>query len=231
MEDLNKIRERIKKLLALAAGGNENEAALALSAAQRLMDEYRISSIELETSKIENIIQDNIPFLEGMTRQWKLILINQLAKYNNCKVIAFKNGRTSNVIGFGKQSDLDYLRFIFSQTIVILTRISKIACMFEKRTYYDAWFLGAVSGISDRLREERKVLIKDTVNKFALVKFTNQLQEVEDFVNNLYSGLKSIKSKGTKDTDAFNAGYKKGKELDLNSKNEISGHLDAIGMR
>jgi len=115
------------------------------------------------------------------------------------------------------------LHFIFSQAVVILTQISKFACMFEMKSYYDSWFLGASCGILEKLRESRNEFINESnKDKMILVKFENKLKEVEDFVDKNIGKLSDKKaSKGATNYDAFNEGYKKGKEINLDSQSEL----------
>ena len=51
--------DKIKKLLALADSSNPNEAAVALSRAQKLMERYNIEAVDL---KIENDISESVVF-------------------------------------------------------------------------------------------------------------------------------------------------------------------------
>lgn len=229
---MHAIKEKIKKLLALAASSNKNEAELAFAMAQKLMDEHRISEIELEISgeKLpEKIIQDNVPLLEGMIREWKLSLISVLAKFNNCKVVQFKNGRKTTVIGYGKPSDLDILRFIFTQATLTITNIAQFACMFKGKSYYDPWYRGCVSGIHSKLIESRKSAI--TEKSFALVKFENTLKEIDDFIAKNIGELTTAKPRNVKNQQAFANGFNRGRNIDLENKDSLNNVQNSIGVK
>lgn len=56
MNDIEKIKDKIKKLLALAKSPNPNEAATALKMAQDLMAEYKIETSDVNTIEIDSKI-------------------------------------------------------------------------------------------------------------------------------------------------------------------------------
>ncbi|MGT3574188.1 DUF2786 domain-containing protein, partial [Escherichia coli] len=61
MTDQDKHIEKLKKLLALAASGNPNEAALALRRARKLMDVHGITHSDIAMSDIDETISHYWP--------------------------------------------------------------------------------------------------------------------------------------------------------------------------
>lgn len=60
MNDMEKIKERIKKLLNLSSSPNENEAALALKKAQELLEKYELSMSEVFAVTYDNIHEAHV---------------------------------------------------------------------------------------------------------------------------------------------------------------------------
>ncbi|MDR0387242.1 MAG: DUF2786 domain-containing protein [Treponema sp.] len=83
--DIDKIKDRIKKLFALSKSPNANEAAAALEMAQRLMDEYRLIKNEIPTLDVN---EDEMPRASGFTPpQYEINLAVSIAEAFGCKVL------------------------------------------------------------------------------------------------------------------------------------------------
>lgn len=226
---MDSIKEKIRKLLALASGGNENEAALALAKAQELMTIHRLSQIDIELSgKIVDspIIEDINPIIEGgRVPSWKFRLVGALAKHNNCSVLKFAGMGTSakretQIRIFGRSEDIDIVRYMLAFIVVELTRISSIANMGQGHRYADSWYNGAVVGINNRLNECR-VKLEETTNKFALIKLDNKLQQVDEYINNKYKVSTCKSSNKTFNHEAYNSGYNTGKLMNIGNQSSL----------
>lgn len=217
------IKERIRKLLELAASDNANEAALAMSMAQELMNRHNLDIITMSQEKavdLEPIIEDPQPFFEGgRIREWKVRLASLLAQYNNCAILQFKTGTRSepkNTLRiFGRQQGIDNARFLFAYALNLLTKLSVLPCIGSGHSYKDEWYLGAVAGISSKLYE-MKQKVESEYSQFAVVKYNNWLQEVNDFIKNKYKTTTS-KTKSRNTSTAYKEGFRTGKDLDLSS--------------
>jgi hypothetical protein len=230
MSDL--IKTKIRKLLELAASDNANEAALAMSMAQELMDRHKLDMAELnQTEIIEPIIEDPQPFFEaGRMRQWKLMLANALARHNDCIILQFKSGgreNPKNVISiFGRQTDIDHTRFIFAYALDQLIKLSVLPCIGSGIAYKDSWYQGAVHTIMNKLNE-MKTNLKKEYSQYAVIKYESLLEEVQRFVNDKYNVVKSKNSNHKSiDPQAYNDGRKAGNNVEFNRKKKSS-----IGMR
>lgn len=83
--DLNKVKERIAKLLAMAENnGNEHEAAQAAARARKLMDQYQLDHMD-----VEQIASDFGYEYAGESYafqpRWKGWLATAVAKFNDCQ--------------------------------------------------------------------------------------------------------------------------------------------------
>jgi len=93
MSDKEKVMERIRKLLALATddGATENEAAIAMKRARKLMDEHQIKQIDIENmadarSKLKGEKQDFGDSWKKRPPKWLSTLCVAVADFNECIV-------------------------------------------------------------------------------------------------------------------------------------------------
>lgn len=86
MSDLNKIKDRMSKLLAMAQDSSSpEEAAIAASRARHLMDKYQIDSWDVEAAAASSFSAKNVDKGYKFTPQWRNILATAVAKYNDCQ--------------------------------------------------------------------------------------------------------------------------------------------------
>lgn len=83
--DLNKVKERIAKLLAMAENnGNEHEAAQAAARARKLMDQYQLDCMDVEQTASDfgyEYAGESYAFMP----RWKSWLAPAVAKFNDCQ--------------------------------------------------------------------------------------------------------------------------------------------------
>lgn len=83
--DLNKVKERIAKLLAMAENnGNEHEAAQAANRARRLMDQYQLERMDVEQSA-SDFGYEYAGESYAFQPRWKGWLASAVAKFNDCQ--------------------------------------------------------------------------------------------------------------------------------------------------
>lgn len=83
--DLNKVKDRIAKLLAMADNnGNEHEAAQAAARARKLMDQYQLDRMDVEQAAADfgyEYAGESYAFMP----RWKSWLATAVAKFNDCQ--------------------------------------------------------------------------------------------------------------------------------------------------
>ena len=110
------IREKIKKLMALADSPNEGEAKAALLKARQLMAEHKLTEIDLETLKSENVITigTDISFT-SLSNAWAGELSAVIAEHYCCRAFSSRiAGKKTSFIGFvGIEDDVQVCERIF----------------------------------------------------------------------------------------------------------------------
>lgn len=83
--DLNKVKARIAKLLAMAENnGNEHEAAQAADRARRLMDQYQLDRMDVEQTA-SDFGYEYAGESYAFQPRWKGWLASAVAKFNDCQ--------------------------------------------------------------------------------------------------------------------------------------------------
>ena len=239
METMDVIKAKISKLLAMATSDNENEAALAMSMAQTLIEKHKLSLAELseaESSLVEEegVIKDEDPlFAGGRISTWKSTLAHYITKLNGCKLVKYTHQggsiggeRGSKLVIFGRPSDISNVRFLLAYAIVQLTRL---APMGHGHQYSNSWYLGAVQGIWQQMNEAKKK-VQAAASSYALVKLDNRDKQVDLFISGNVGKLrKGTSSHSNINGDAYSRGVSAGRNLDLNNRGRISGRA-TLGM-
>lgn len=228
MSEIQSIIERVKKLLALGESDNPNEAQNAMSAAHSLMQKYRISMTEMEmkTGIKEEIIndKDNPVFKAGRIPGWRSQLLGTIAQHCGCA--AYKNrkykGDTSLHL-VGRESDINITKYMFDYASKELIRMADRYCKNKGHRYYDSWFLGAIYGIDQKLKEAEKNIAEECKTS-AIVLVNNRHQEANDFMYNSMNIKNPTRCNSHIDGNAFNAGHFVGKnDIDLDVGRKIEG--------
>jgi hypothetical protein len=94
--ELEGIKRRVKKLLALSKSPNENEAVAALEKARSLMDEYRLTEGECLYTR------HSVKATKRLS-SWRLILSKAVAWLNYCEM--FRSPETGEIVFYGEDAD------------------------------------------------------------------------------------------------------------------------------
>jgi len=96
---MEKIRDRIRKLLRLARdkGANENEAAIALAAANKLMLEHNIEHVDEEDEESRVVHGSRMDVNRG--DRWESFIAAATAKLYNCRSVVWKSSGSHAFVG------------------------------------------------------------------------------------------------------------------------------------
>jgi len=156
------IIEKIKKLLALANSSNEHEAALAAGHAQRLLAEHNLAMADIEAShkpdkadRVETTVAKVLP-------KWLRLLSAGVSTAFDCQAIHHPATGRMTFIGVGADVQIAAYTFTYLERTVrklcgtymkqhVSTNIPNRHRELMRQSYY----LGAVSIITTRLREQK----------------------------------------------------------------------------
>jgi hypothetical protein len=156
--EIERIKEKIKKLFALSKSSNANEASVALEMAQKLMEAY---GVERNTVSEFEIIEQDVKGNSGKRPpQYEIYLVNKIAGSFGCE----------SAYGVVKKIpktfyDIGYYDYEYGHTFVGLEHKVKIAAF-----------------ISDILLRKLKKARKDYLKKLNLVRIRgNKIKRADDF--------------------------------------------------
>lgn len=150
-----KVVDRIRRLLRLSTSSNPNEAAVAAALAQELMARHRIESARLlPAGEAENIRDHRDAPLEASKRlrPWKIELAGVVARANGCRIYLLERGKESEVILVGRTEDAELVRVLFAELVVRVESATRSGTEGRDRAFCNAFRLGAVTTIEERLR-------------------------------------------------------------------------------
>lgn len=156
------IIEKIKKLLALANSSNEFEAALAASHAQRLLSAHNLGMADIEAShkpdkadKIEMGAAKTLP-------KWVRHLSAGVCNAFDCQAIHNTTKGVLTFIGVGADAQIAAYTFAYLDRTVrklcgtyMKSHVSDTITGRKRELRRQSYYLGAVSTISTRLREQK----------------------------------------------------------------------------
>lgn len=223
--DIYHVIDKVKKLRSLTFSNNANEAAAAASAANKLIDQYRLSEIDLavEGSDSDSIVEDDSYIYEtGRITQWKSNLIRVLASHygvadyiNNY----YPEGRkVSKFKLVGRSSDIQIVRYMFAWLNTECQRLSNLQVKGQGHVVVASYCRGFVAGIAIQLKASRQEIQKNATSS-AIIKLDARLQESEKFLYSKHADLKSVETKSHSklNPQAFMAGQQQGKNIHLGS--------------
>jgi len=227
--DLSPVLDKVRKLLQLATSDNANEAAAAMAKAQSLIEQHRLSVAELEVSGSgvqETERSDFVLVLNGTRLPiWQMRLIITLVKANGCDTWAH---RTTNETGkivteqrvIGRESDVAAVKYLFSYSVSELGRLARLCCKGLGRSYHNAWYQGAVTGIKDQIAVAREITRQESgVSTQAIVLVDKRSTDAEEALKRLVPGLKNTKVRsGRLIKDAYDRGREAGRNLPLGQR-------------
>ena len=197
--EVDKLKKRIKKLLALSKSTNANEAALALEMAQKLMVEYGVSQSEVGEFEI---LEESIKGNSGeRPPRYEIYLISSVANSFGCECaygVVKKISKTFYDIGY---YDYEYGHIFagLEHRVKIATFISDILLRKIKKARID--YLKSLNRVRVRVNKIKRAddfclgWVHTVVAK--LHKFTNSSDEqttIDNYVSTLNwdDGLKTI---------------------------------------
>jgi hypothetical protein len=174
--NLDKVIDRIRKLLALASSANENEAQAAAGLAAKLQEEYQIEAAQIQLDTGEEIDDAIVPevWVEGTNRaKWKDYILSGLCTLHNVKLYHGKARRdnrkavsTSNL--FGRTSAIQTVKYSLDMFVSVgdksaeegyatyLRNASPLGYIENKKAWGNSFRVGFATRIYQRLQELAK---------------------------------------------------------------------------
>jgi len=239
--NIENVKEKITKLLALAGSPVEAEAALAAAKAQELLDKYNLSMADVETAdrKTEDKIGKKVTTEKSELQEYDIKLFCRLADLfdsfgyiNNNWILSDRTGKQEKrqSLGvIGHKGDMEVMLYTYEYLMGAVLRLYKEELKKEKTrqkeeyghkmTWNETWKFrlgfcdGCVCRVLERMKQERETRLQADVKCTALVRVrkANVTKWVGD---NMKMGKSKARGR-TKDWGARKKGYERGSEIGL----------------
>jgi hypothetical protein len=173
--EIDRIVERIKKLLALSSSQNPHEAALAAAKAQELLFRHNLSLSMVEAA-LEGgssaYVSDR--FDSGGWMHWRLRLLSAVARNNFCRGVSYQGTRDVGIVG--EPHNVTVVKHLYAFLVREVLRLADLGVKEqhgldeeESRAWKRSFYLGAVRTIAQRLATQRQRDISADPQAAALV--------------------------------------------------------------
>ncbi len=167
--NIERIGEKVRRLLALATSSNEHEAAAAAAKAQELMFKYKLTAAQIPGNPDAESPITHLNFQDEKGGRWRFRLLAGVGRYNFCSVGKYRYGRKEYAI-VGKPEDIEVVVYLFTY---LAREVEKFAA--EKRgnnlglKWLTAYKRGLVDVIVYRLKQQQDTQAAESVESTALV--------------------------------------------------------------
>lgn len=146
MTELESIKRRIKKLLALSTSPNENEALSAMQKANDLMAEYSLSQADF-AGYIEKSVKSTKRAVE-----WRSVVANAVERLY--ATYHYRDCNTGTFVFYGKELDVFMATEMFTYLVKTIDRMAKLNIRKNaKYRYRQSYRSGIASRLWDRINE------------------------------------------------------------------------------
>ncbi len=209
----NKVMEKIKKLLRLAASNNPNEAALALSRAQKLMQEHGIQNDDPALAGVTDSTIDAYFKAQKPTKYFG-ILVHSIAKAFGCEYYLQPTFTNMEVVFIGHEERPEVAGYVFSvlERQLILSRkefIKTLSPRMKKANktkradqFCEGWCIGVWQKIQDFALSEKE--------REELIAYKNQTPDLSPIES------RAAKGTGKHADDSRSKGFRAAKDVTLN---------------
>lgn len=208
------IRDKIKKLLALATSPNENEAKAALLKAKKLMMEHKISETEVQDLNKQELIHlqcDDIRWTTDSGEIWITSLANMIADNHLCSCSWFtpKGKRTHILYIHGLGTDVELCKSVIEYAVGFVRGRIKIEqrrrVTSDPKAVAASYARGFILGMELMYDEQ-----KDEHPEWGLV--VSKPQEVDEYMKSL--GERNVRTRKTEfDPLAYMVGQNDGRQF------------------
>ena len=217
MDELESVKRRVKKLLALSKSPNENEAAAALRKANDLMSAYKFTS-EQFSAYTETKVKGTKRFI-----RWRVVLANAV---ENLYATYHYNDHEGNIVFVGEELDVFMSTEMHKYLVKTIDRMAKQNIRKNaKYKYRQSYRAGLASRLYDRMYElGQQCSWRDPKELKA------QKKQVADFVEKQVSISVSSKKFEKANPTAFSKGNNDANGIKLSRQMTESGTRRIVGL-
>lgn len=204
---MDRILDKISKLLKLAESPNIEEASSAMEKAHQLLKEHNLQISDIkEKSNLSEVVYGE----SGRIMNWKKILLNEICSFNYCTVLLSNRHKVKCFVIYGREENIVASKVMYEYLVSAIDRIAYESRRKEWLNVND-FKNGAVRNIVLRLK---LLKIKEKDEEKALMPIS---KEAEDFMFQQNSNLREV-SIQTKNSSSLGKGFQRAESISLNSQ-------------
>lgn len=230
------VLKKVRALRELSKSSNVNEAAAAAAAADKLLQEYRLSEVELGTGteRTEAINAESAPlYSAGRVQTWRKRLALRLAAHYGCHILLSTLLGDTHIVLIGRPSDALLVRDMFAWLSTEAARLTAsfararkaagLACGAAQR---NAYLMGIVTGVGEALVASKQAAEADHArhqgNKAALV-LQSRADEAMQWARSAFNPKRMTLRGSVSDGRAYASGKAAGANIHLGASLPSSG--------
>lgn len=200
------IKQKIRKLLALAKSPNENEAVNALEKARKLMEENNLTEDDctIHVSEVKRL---------KSSPSWQSLIAYSVAWINGCALINLRTAGKALTRFYGSETDTFIAAEMYNYLIKTINRMTKQNIRKNaKKPFIESYKLGVAYTLDQRM--EKAGSLYSWSNKR-----DEQLERLQEYVDHLYENYETarVPKKGNQIAkNAFTRGMSAGTSISLN---------------
>lgn len=220
--ELDRVIERIQKLLALSTSQNPHEAALAAAKAQHLLFKHNLSLVLVEAgmtgSNRSKYVSDRFDI--GGWMSWRRALLAAVAQNNFCRGVSYRGTREVGIVG--EPHNVAVVKYLYTFLVREITRLADVAAgqppdrgPESPRAWKRSFYQGAVLTIAQRLAAQRRHNAEaDPLSTALVIRKDQELdQAYRQYFPNVKKGRDASKPRSA---NGYHAGIKAARSIALN---------------
>jgi hypothetical protein len=232
--ELAKVCDKVRKLLALSGNNpNENEMRAAAAAADRLMQEYRITQamLESEGSAQSEPFTSKVVCEAGRRTAWREVVLSALTDHYGCcwyyesyrvggehsaGAPGSKGHAAYTVVG--RKSDVDIVDYMFTWAVREVERLCRWHAGGQGVKYAMAWQMGCARGLRSQFSDMRaaaRAQASAQGGSTALAVLDKRQDDTRAHMNSTMHLKKGAAVHGAHDAVASSEGYSVGRKIQI----------------
>lgn len=221
-EELDRIIERIQKLLALSTSSNPHEAALAAAKAQALLFRHNLSMATVQAGMSGSggspYVVDRYDL--GGSTNWRRMLLGAVARNNFCRAVWYRGTRDVGIVG--EPHNIAAVQYLYEFLMREIRRLADRAWEEggyarrgeRERTWKRSFYFGAVQTVSERLAAQREADARADTASLALTVVKDR--ELDEAYRQHFGAAGKARKAVVRSTTGYAAGVRAARKIALN---------------
>jgi hypothetical protein len=226
MNTIEEVISKVKKLYALAeANTSENESAVAVAAAEKLLQQFRLSRAEIDVhsdAASESPTEDAEPVEIYASRVpvWQQVLVGTLAGHYGCVIYQARSSKETAIRVVGCPSDVRLFRLQYSRVKAQIDRLTLKNGLGKGRSFCDSYRKGLVVVVHERLVAMRAE-VRQAATSTALVRLDERESLAAQALKDAHTNIRTSRPTPMRVyDDAYQAGRSDGQTIGLGEELE-----------